>query len=430
MSLQTALTPWAADPDAFDRAAARLLLDAGWPRSQRVDLRHVAESLVALMHAAWQRGHAALPLLPVAADVVAALVESGLASAGWAEDDPAPLRVERDTDGADVRLYPARTWRAEAQIARGLCDLATDPLPALDAATASAARALLGPTPGADQADALQAALSGRLLVLAGGPGTGKTWLSARLLAALALAGLQTDAARLPVVAAMAPTGKAAARFQESLRDALVDPALKAALVAASDAAAAQRILAALSAVEAKTVHRALGLGGRNLRPEPLEADIVIVDEGSMVDLEGMAAILQSLPPQARLIVLGDTAQLSSVGAGTVFADLVSAGAAPDSPLVGNVTRLVKSRRFPPDSDLAAIAAAISALGDRAEPADVTRAVATLRSAGADSRWAGGEPFDRVVAPRTLDQLAAPYADLDPAVAAAEVACRALVDGV
>ena len=160
-------------------------------------------------------------------------------------------------------------------------------------------------------------ALRASLTVITGGPGTGKTYTAARLLALLLA--LHPEPQRLRIALA-APTGKAAARLRQSIDASL--QALGPRLGSALDLAAlAQRMGAA------KTLHGLLGA-----RPDtrqfafhagrPLELDILIVDEASMIHLEMMAALLQAMPPGAKLILLGDKDQLASVEAGAVLGDL------------------------------------------------------------------------------------------------------------
>lgn len=181
----------------------------------------------------------------------------------------------------------------------------------------------------------------------------------------------------------------------------------------------APAILGPLGAVKAQTIHRAVGWG-RRTPVRRLDADVVLVDEGSMVDLEVMAALLDATPADARLIVLGDTAQLASVAAGTVFADLVAAGH-PGALLAGRVTSLTRSRRFPAASDLGAVAAATQELA--AGLGDAGAVVERLEAAERDVRWIRADLARGDEAP-ILDRLAARYRDLDAAAVR-----RACLDG-
>jgi exodeoxyribonuclease V alpha subunit len=149
--------------------------------------------------------------------------------------------------------------------------------------------------------------------VISGGPGTGKTFTVAKMLALL----LQLSAGTLRIALA-APTGKAAARLQEAIktaRNGLNCPdAIKAAIP-----------------TEASTIHRLLqGLPDspyfRYDAKNPLPADVVVVDEASMVDLALMSKLVQAVPGSARLILLGDKDQLASVEAGAVLGDICDTG--------------------------------------------------------------------------------------------------------
>lgn len=164
-----------------------------------------------------------------------------------------------------------------------------------------------------DQQLAVLLALVQRFVVISGGPGTGKTTTVARLLALLVE--LALEAGHLPPrILLLAPTGKAAGRLVESIRGA------KARLKTAPE------VLAALPE-EARTIHRALGVrrgtsGYWHDASRPLIADVVLVDEASMVDLALMRHLFEAVPPGARLILLGDRHQLASVEAGSVLSEL------------------------------------------------------------------------------------------------------------
>ncbi len=172
---------------------------------------------------------------------------------------------------------------------------------------------------GADwQKVACAIAARGGLAVITGGPGTGKTYTVARLLALLfAVEGEHAGQLR---VALAAPTGKAAARLKQAIDDALekLESSLQGALPLRK---LAERMGGA------RTLHSLLGArpdtrAFRHNAGNPLDVDVLIVDEASMVHLEMMAALLDALPGGARLILLGDKDQLASVEAGSVLGDL------------------------------------------------------------------------------------------------------------
>jgi exodeoxyribonuclease V alpha subunit len=199
----------------------------------------------------------------------------------------------------------------------------------------------------AAQRDAAALALTAPLTIITGGPGTGKTFTVLRLLAALLA---RRGDGPPPAILLLAPTGKAASRLTESVRDGLAQlpPGL---LEARARAALPDR---------AETVHRALGVHPahphrpRHHAANPLPADIVVVDESSMVDLPLMARLFDAVRDDARLLLLGDADQLASVDAGAVLRDLV------DAPAVAPcVARLVHSRRFRADSPLGALVLAL-----------------------------------------------------------------------
>ncbi|HVT42007.1 MAG TPA: exodeoxyribonuclease V subunit alpha, partial [Acidimicrobiales bacterium] len=256
---------------------------------------------------------------PDAAGWIDRLAASVLVGAGR------PLRLE------GTSLYLDRLWSDEGQVGRDLAARAAAPAAAVDDAVLAAGLAALFDDPGvADTAAgdgpdlqrlAAAAAVLGRVAVVAGGPGTGKTRTVARV---LALLDTQATAAgvRPPRIALAAPTGKAAARLEEAVRD--------GAATMPVDAAVRDR----LGALKGVTLHRLLGFNPgnrtrfRHNRLNHLPFDVVVVDETSMVSLSLMARLVEAVRADARLILVGDPEQLASVEAGAVLGDIVGPASA------------------------------------------------------------------------------------------------------
>jgi exodeoxyribonuclease V alpha subunit len=313
-----------------------------------------------------------------------------IAEAGMVADCPRPLVRE------DGRLYFHRYWRNEQRIATRLMALLDRDGETADGEDMDQAAldALFpsGQTKGTDyQKLAAIVALRHRLAIVSGGPGTGKTWAVSRV---LALALKREPSLR---IALAAPTGKAAARLSQAIDESRPELGL--------DEALQQRI-----PDKAVTLHRLLGIHPMTHRPRhdaqnPLALDLLVLDEASMIDQNLMTQVCDALPDSARLILLGDKDQLSSVEAGNVFADLcggLSRSEAGDGQrqwlqrtfaidlpphqgdyrLVDQVVVLQHSRRFDPDSGIGRLARLIN-------EGDADGCLSLLRAAGEDEqlRW-------------------------------------------
>ncbi len=224
--------------------------------------------------------------------------------------DAAPLRWW------DGRLYLDRYWRQERLVADALDARATVALPAeVDLVRMTAAIVRMFPAADEQRQRMAAAVCAGRrLTVIAGGPGTGKTTAVARMLAVLS-----DQPGPPPRIALAAPTGKAATRLQQAVRDEIATLA-----VADRDR---------LGDPTASTLHRLLGWRPgsrarfRHDRHHHLPFDVVVVDETSMVSLTMMARLMEAVRPDSRLVVVGDPDQLASIEAGAVLGDIVARAA-------------------------------------------------------------------------------------------------------
>jgi exodeoxyribonuclease V alpha subunit len=213
------------------------------------------------------------------------------------------------------RLYLQRYWKYEDDLGRNLqARLRGDPVRDFDQIKLASNLAKLFPAQGDLQKVAAFVAATSRLCVISGAPGTGKTRTIVLICALLiALAGK-----RELNFALAAPTGKAAARLKETITQ--TRPSLQ--LPDAIDKKLP---------TDASTIQRLLGAKGdsphfRHNAKNPLAADVVIVDEASMIDLALLAKLLDAVRPDARVILVGDKDQLASVEAGSAFRDICTPG--------------------------------------------------------------------------------------------------------
>jgi exodeoxyribonuclease V alpha subunit len=283
---------WGVGFRTADELALRLGIPRDAPQRAQAAVRHVLQE-------AASDGHVGLPeellveetarLTQISTDQVREAIEA--------------LRVadevirESKADAEEVLLYLKPLYLAEVGLARSVRDLrgGPHPLAVADAGKALAwAEARMGIEFAAAQRDAVRAALTEKVLVLTGGPGTGKTTIVRAI--------IELYRARNRTVALCAPTGRAAKRLSEA------------------------------TGREARTIHRLLeydaALGGfRRSKDNPIEADLVVVDETSMADVALANQLLRAVAPETAVVLVGDVDQLPSVGPGSVLRDLIDSGA-------------------------------------------------------------------------------------------------------
>ena len=307
------------------------------------DPRHLW--LAALTSYQWGRGHACLDLSALQSQAnallgwndeqIAALPENlsaGAPSLPWIQGDSSPMVLVQDVQGD--RLYLRRAWNAEQSIREHILQRIS--LPIAEPANLKIQLDTLFGTDTSMQRVACEVAAKNRITLITGGPGTGKTTTVVKLLALL----IATSQDTLKIHLA-APTGKAAARLTDSITNAL----------AHMPAEVQSRI-----PTQTQTLHRLLRSNSRDIRVHQLATDVVVVDEASMVDLEMMARLLASVPPTARLILLGDKDQLASVEAGAVMSQLCTGEL-----LRAQTVTLTHSHRFDATSGIGQWAQAVNA---------------------------------------------------------------------
>jgi len=268
-----------------DKIAADLGIARDAPERVRAGVRY-------MLAEAADDGHVFVPMEDLVTRVAALLdVDDGLVPTAVQRlrgDDE--IIVEGPTPRGS-RCYLRRLHRAETGVDHALQRLLTCEGPPLEAETDTAAEDTMAL--GSDQLRALEAVTASKVVVVTGGPGTGKTTVTRQIVARLEGSGLR--------VILCSPTGRAAKRLAEA------------------------------TGREARTIHRVLEFapsegGFRRDEEQPLDADALIVDEGSMIDISLMNALLRAVPDHARLILVGDVDQLPSVGPGNVMGDIISSG--------------------------------------------------------------------------------------------------------
>jgi exodeoxyribonuclease V alpha subunit len=291
-----------------DRLANHIGIRGDFPLRVQAGVLHVLREMA-------ERGHCFGALTELKQNVAALLN---------VDEDPVEAAIDKlaakgdlmldESENADTRVYLEELYQAERRIVRAIQNLLSTPT-TLEGTRLLAEREwsaglsrekvdLVSPelfassavTLDEEQVRAAEQALKEKVLVITGGPGTGKTTLLTALLAVLNRAKLR--------FALAAPTGRAAKRMSES------------------------------TGKEAVTIHRLLEYNPRDggfqrSEEHPLEADFIIIDETSMVDLPLMDHLLRAIDPRSHLILLGDVDQLPSVGPGSVLRDLIDSGVVP-----------------------------------------------------------------------------------------------------
>ncbi len=342
------------------------------------DPRHLW--LAALTSHQWGRGHACLDLGTLQTQAAALLgwheeqaaalspdLHHAASTMPWTQGEASPLVLANDEGDTPkgTRLYLRRAWVAEQSIRASIqarlatpCEVPADLQQRLDA--------LFTPTNNAEpdmQRLACEVAAQNRITLITGGPGTGKTTTVVKLLSLLV-----GTASRDLQIHLAAPTGKAAARLTESISNALTQmPADVQARIP----------------TQAQTLHRLLQTNSKTTQVHQLATDVVVVDEASMIDLEMMARLLQTVPASARLILLGDKDQLASVEAGAVMSQLCTG-----TLLQQQTVTLIHSHRFDAKSGIGQWARTVNA-----DVADNTPALKALWNTAPD--WLATLPLQQ-----------------------------------
>jgi exodeoxyribonuclease V alpha subunit len=275
-----------------DGIAEKLGMARDAPERLEAGLLHALETSV-------EDGHLHVPddeLIQAAADLLGLSKDTLPPRLGALEDKKLVVREVLGSRGACTALPELHA--AEVESAMILAELASTParnFPLDIGAAIHAFESVTGLALAAQQRQAVEAALRDRCVVITGGPGVGKTTI-VKAIVHLARIGSRT-------VSLAAPTGRAAKRLAEA------------------------------TGVEATTIHRMLEYqphegGFQKTRENPLDADLVVVDEASMIDALLFRSVLVALRPGAQLVLVGDIDQLPSVGAGAVLADVIDSGAA------------------------------------------------------------------------------------------------------
>ncbi|CAN5356762.1 ATP-dependent RecD-like DNA helicase [soil metagenome] len=281
---------WGVGFKTADELAQKLGLPADAPQRADAAVRHC------LKDASGGAGHVALPtdILLEATTQLTGLNSDKIRDAITRLTDSTEIVVEADL------VYLAALFNAEVEVAR-LMTILNDgphPLPKSDIDKALVwVESRMTITLSKSQQEAIRKAMTSKVMVLTGGPGTGKTTIVKAILEIMRVKGVN--------VLLAAPTGRAAKRLSES------------------------------TGREAKTIHRLLEFdpqsGGflKGKGASKLDCDMLVIDETSMVDLPLMFAVLKAVPPHAALLLVGDVDQLPSVGPGSVLRDFIDSQSIP-----------------------------------------------------------------------------------------------------
>jgi len=277
-----------------DRIARAMGISEDSPVRVQAGLLHVLKKFS-------DEGHCFIPLALVKSNA-SALLGFELEAAESAIEKLAvegEIVLEEACEEGATRVYPQELYHAERRVASAIRSLLSTPSGFRDKGIKGSTLQLFNPSTFSlekEQREAILQALQHKVLIITGGPGTGKTTLLVSLLALFRAADVS--------FALAAPTGRAAKRMGE------------------------------MAGEEAKTIHRLLEYNPRQRgfqrgEHRPIEADVVIIDEASMVDLPLLDHLLKAVEPRSHLILLGDVDQLPSVGPGSVLRDLIDSGAVP-----------------------------------------------------------------------------------------------------
>jgi exodeoxyribonuclease V alpha subunit len=298
---------WGVGFKTADELAERLGIDRNSPLRARAAIRYVLQELNGDGHVGYPEADLVArtaQLTGIDLDIVKSAVEAGMKEEEFVRER---LTLPSPPDGGEGRvrgdgeswLYLKPLFQAETGVARDLRRLCKGqhPLPTINFEVALAwVEKKMGLELAPTQREAIRRAATQKVLVVTGGPGTGKTTIVRGI--------LEIFAAKGRTVALAAPTGRAAKRLSET------------------------------TGREAKTIHRLLefdaSIGGfKRDREKALDLDLLVIDEASMIDVVLMSQLLRAVPPWACLVLVGDVDQLPSVGPGTVLADIIASGAVP-----------------------------------------------------------------------------------------------------